>query len=168
MMMYFFTATINSWKHLLQEDDFKDVIIDSLQWLNKEAKAYTHGFVIMPNHIHILWTYGEDEQYDPVQSLNSFTAHQFKKKLNSRPGILKEYTSTQSDREYQFWERRSKSIPIINRAIAEQKLNYIHNNPLQEKWELASLPELYRYSSAGYYLLNTSEFGFLRHYMDFI
>ena len=166
--MYFFTATINSWKHLLLEDDFKDIIIDSLKWLDKEAKAYTHGFVIMPNHIHILWTYGEEEKHDPVMALKSFTAHQFKKKLVSNHRILNEYASTQGDREYQFWERRSKSIPMMNRAIAGQKLDYIHNNPLQEKWQLAVLPELYKYSSASFYMLNETEFGFLRHYQDFI
>lgn len=167
--MYFFTATINSWKHLLQEDEFKDVIIDSLKWLDKEHKAYTPGFVIMPNHIHVLWSYGEDEKYDPVFALKSFTAHQFKKKLSSTsPQILEEYVSTQGDREYHFGERRSESIQIMNRAIAEQKLDYIHNHPLQEKWHLATLPELYRYSSASYYLLNQSKFGFLKHYKDYV
>jgi putative transposase len=167
--MYFFTATINSWKHLLQEDEFKDVIIDSLRWLDKENKAFTHGFVIMPNHIHLLWSFGEDEKYDPVLALKSYTAHQFKKKLGvSAPQLLEEFVSTQMDREYHFWERRSRNSPMANRIIAEQKLDYIHHNPLQEKWQLATLPELYSYSSASYYLLNESEFDFLKHYMDFI
>jgi len=167
--MYFFTGTINSWKHLLQEDEFKDVVINSLKWLDENDKAYTHGFVIMPNHIHILWSYGQDEKYDPVFALKSFSAHQFKKKLTlTSARTLAEYISTQGDRDYHFWERRSKSIPITHRAIAEQKLQYIHHNPMQEKWRLALLPELYKYSSASYYLLNQSEFGFLRHYADFI
>ena len=31
------------------------------------------------------------------------------------------------------------------------KLNYIHNNPLQERWSLCGKVEDYRFSSAKYY-----------------
>ncbi|MFW6311159.1 MAG: hypothetical protein ACOC1K_02875 [Nanoarchaeota archaeon] len=31
------------------------------------------------------------------------------------------------------------------------KLHYIHNNPVQERWELVNKPEDYRYSSARFY-----------------
>jgi len=36
-----------------------------------------------------------------------------------------------------------------------QKLNYIHNNPCQEKWNLANNPEDYKYSSAANYIENS-------------
>ena len=32
-----------------------------------------------------------------------------------------------------------------------QKLNYIHNNPVQPKWSLASSPSEYKHSSALFY-----------------
>lgn len=51
--------------------------------------------------------------------------------------------------------------------MALQVLEYIHNNPLQEHWKLAELPEDYYYSSARYYLKEQSEFKFIRHVMDF-
>jgi len=34
-----------------------------------------------------------------------------------------------------------------------EKLNYIHNNPCQEKWRLAERPQDYKYSSAANYFL---------------
>jgi REP element-mobilizing transposase RayT len=165
--MYFFTATINSWKHLLERDEMKDIIIDSLIWLDKEQKAFTHGFVIMPNHIHILWSL-PDESYDPAEALIRYTAHSFKKKLKiETPHGLLAYLSTQADREYHFWERRSRTIEVKSRSIAIQKLDYIHNNPLQQKWGLCDIPEGYKYSSARYYMQIESEFDFLKHYVDF-
>ncbi|MGZ3873593.1 MAG: hypothetical protein ACXVJD_11780 [Mucilaginibacter sp.] len=51
----FFTATILEWKHLLKEDIYKDIIINSLTFLKKEKSIVVYGFVIMPNHIHLLW-----------------------------------------------------------------------------------------------------------------
>ena len=54
--MYFFTATINSWQLLLADDVMKKIVGDSLLWMHQNNRARTHGFVIMPNHIHLLWS----------------------------------------------------------------------------------------------------------------
>jgi REP element-mobilizing transposase RayT len=165
--MYFFTATINSWKPLLQDNEMKDIIVNSLRWLDKEKRAFTHGFVIMPNHVHILWSYGE-LGIDPSQSFLSYTGHEFKKKLKAfSPHLLGSYLSTQNDRDYHFWERRSRIIETKSRDIVIQKLDYIHDNPLQEKWKLADVPEAYQYSSARFYMQIDCEFEFLKHYVDF-
>jgi hypothetical protein len=48
----FLTATILTWKPLLAEDAFKDIIISSLQFLVKDDRIKLYGFVIMPEHIH--------------------------------------------------------------------------------------------------------------------
>jgi hypothetical protein len=48
----------------------------------------------------------------------------------------------------------------------EQKLDYIHNNPLQEKWNLAKSPEEYKWSSASFYHTGIDPFGILTHYME--
>jgi putative transposase len=48
----------------------------------------------------------------------------------------------------------------------EQKLDYIHNNPLHERWNLAKSPEEYKWSSADFYMTGKDEFGLLTHYMD--
>jgi len=36
----FFTSTIFNWKHLLKEDVYKQIIIDSLLFLKKEGRHY--------------------------------------------------------------------------------------------------------------------------------
>ncbi|MEZ5046601.1 MAG: hypothetical protein R2831_06380 [Chitinophagaceae bacterium] len=50
--------------------------------------------------------------------------------------------------------------------MAQQKLAYCHNNPLQEHWNLASEPENYFWSSAFDYCNNFSRFTFIKHYFD--
>ncbi|MFN0276653.1 MAG: transposase [Chitinophagales bacterium] len=167
--MHFFTATINNWQKLLQDDKIKILIVQSLEWLYKNERAHTHGFVIMPNHIHLLWSRGNDyEIQKSEQDLLSFTGHEIKKYLTkNNPEQLNNFISTQADRAYHFWERRPRSIEIMSREIAWQKLNYIHNNPVKEKWQLAKLPEEYSYSSAAFYIKEDKTFSFLTHYMDY-
>ena len=49
--IYFWTATINKWQRLLEKDEYKNVIIDSLQYLTDEEKIDVYAFINMPNHI---------------------------------------------------------------------------------------------------------------------
>jgi hypothetical protein len=51
--IYFWTATINSWHKLLLQDQYKNVIIESLQYLSDNNKIDVFAFVVMPNHIHL-------------------------------------------------------------------------------------------------------------------
>jgi hypothetical protein len=48
----------------------------------------------------------------------------------------------------------------------EQKLDYIHRNPLQEHWNLAKRPEDHYWSSASFYELGGNDFGFLTDYRE--
>ena len=51
----FFTATIHEWKHLLKNDLYKDLIIDGLRYAVMQKRIKLFAFVIMSNHIHIIW-----------------------------------------------------------------------------------------------------------------
>ncbi len=78
--------------------------------------------------------------------------------------MLEHFKVNVKDRHYQIWEHRPLSIPLWSSKVFEQKLDYIHNNPIQRKWALADLPENYHYSSAKFYILNQDDFGFITHY----
>lgn len=51
----FFTATIYRWNHLLRDNMHKDIIIDSLKFLVNDKRIELNAFVIMSNHIHLIW-----------------------------------------------------------------------------------------------------------------
>ena len=148
--LYFTTATILNWKPLLRFDDLKDVIIHSLEFITSEKRAVVYAFVIMPNHIHLVWQILEPYSLEEVKAaLLSFTAHQFKKMLKAtRPKELEQYRVNLIDREYQFWERNALSVPVYHDKFYQQKVLYIHRNPCSGHWRLAVTPEAYIYSSA--------------------
>jgi putative transposase len=159
----FFTATIQEWKHLLKEDVYKNIIVDAIAFLVKEGKVTINGFVIMSNHLHIIWQSKGENSIQKIQ--NSFIKHtskEFKKQLEI-DNNLAAYEVNASDRKYNFWKRDSLNIELYTAAVFNQKLNYIHNNPV--KAGLCSLPEDYHYSSALFYESGIDHFGFIEHYL---
>ena len=167
-MCYFYTDTICEFKQLLKDDVLKMVCINSLKYLVDQQLIKIYGYVIMPNHIHLLWkmlmTNGKES---PAGSFAKFTAHQFKKILAvNNPPLLQQYSSSKNDRAYQFWKRDPLAVPISTERILLQRLEYIHNNPVKEKWNLGDRPENYRWSSAGFYMGKTDEFNILTHYTE--
>jgi putative transposase len=162
----FFTATCLNWQNLLLAEERKQIVLNSLTYLVTNKRIWLYGYVIMPNHVHILWC-KQPEWLDKnvQQHFAKFTGQQFKFSLINNGEDLSTYKSTQNDREYQFWERRPYKATMYNRLVLEQKLDYIHNNPV--KAGLCLLPEEYRYSSAGYYILNTPN-EIITNYMDHI
>ena len=78
----FFTATIQEWKHLLKEDKYKNIIVDSLKFLVTEGNVTINGFVIMPNHLHIVWQAKGNNDLQKIQnSFIKYTSKEFKKLL---------------------------------------------------------------------------------------
>lgn len=166
--LYFFTATILEWKHLLKKDKYKDIIVQSLKYLHTKEKIKVYAFVIMPNHIHLVWKIlGENNYSDIQRNFLKYTAQIILSDLKKyHTEVLKHFYVGAKDRDYQIWERNPLSIELISQYVAEQKINYIHGNPLAEKWKLAEEPQKYKYSSAKFYYEGIDEFGFLENYMN--
>jgi REP element-mobilizing transposase RayT len=159
----FFTATILEWKHLLKDDAYKDIVINSLRFLKDEKSIVIYGYVIMPNHIHLIWQIQDGSLREKIQMrFLKFTAQQMKFRLQKEDHLaLEQFRVNAKDREYQFWERNPLSVDLWTEAVFDQKLEYIHNNPIQHKWHLAEIPEDYRYSSARFYVSGHDELGII-------
>jgi len=164
----FFTATILEWKHLLKEDEYKSIIVESLLFLKKEKSVVIYGFVIMPNHIHIIWQIQDGYKQDSIQMrFLKYTAQQMKFKLKDTNNKMPDdFFVDAKDRAYQFWERNSLSTDLWSEPAFIQKLNYIHNNPVKHPWYLSVTPETYKYSSAKFYETGIDDFGFLTHFKE--
>ncbi len=130
---YFYTDTIYRFQHLLADDALKLIVISSLQYLVKKELVTLYGFVIMPNHIHLLWYIRKQNGKESAAgSFAKFTAHEFKKHL-TQTNRLHLYKSDKGDRQHQFWKRDPLAIAISTEKIFLSKLDYIHNNPVKEK-----------------------------------
>ena len=160
----FYTATIYEWKHLLLQDKYKEIIIDSLKFLVAYKRIELNAFVIMSNHIHIIWKALSGFTPDDNQaSFMKYTAQQMKRMLtNDDVVFLEEFKVDKYDRTYQLWKREPLGIKLFTPAVLVQKLDYIHNNPVRAG--LCKYPEEYYYSSAKFYETGVDDFGILTHY----
>ena len=68
---------------------------------------------------------------------------------------------------FKIWQGHFDEYYIRDRMHLEEKLDYIHNNPLQVHWYLSKNPEGYLYSTAAYYLHNRTKDAVVSHYLDF-
>ena len=158
----FYTATIQGWKHLLKEDKYKEVIIASLKFLVDSKRVKINAFVIMDNHIHIIWQALHGYSLHDIQtSFKKYTAQEFVRLLKEDKNIAK-YEVALPDRKHHFWKRNSLGIELFTEYVFMQKLNYIHQNPV--KAGICKYAEEYKFSSALFYEKNIDSFEFLEHY----
>ena len=159
--IYFWTATIHKWYHLLNEDGKKQLILDYLKQLSLDGFITVFGFVIMPNHLHLIWRQNKmNGKESPKSSFLKYTAHTFLKQLKIE-GNAWQYKVNEINKAHEIWQRDSLGVEIYSRNVARQKLDYIHANPVNGKWLLAKDDISYQYSSAKFYETGIDEFGLL-------
>ena len=161
--IFFWTATINNWQQLLYVDRYKQVVVDSLEYLSNRGKIDVFAFVIMPNHIHLIWRINENNGKETSQgSFLKYTAHEFKKMLTTEGVGVEDYAVKAHNKKHEFWQRDSLAIPLYTREVAYQKLDYVHYNPVAEQWQLVKDPCDYKYSTAQFYEMGVKTFDFIK------
>ena len=173
---YFWTITINKWQHLLKSDKNKIIIINSLQWLVEKELVKIYGFVIMPNHIHLMWEQlSMNGKEFPKNSFEKFTAKTLVEKMKvSRDTTLKNYAVAAIDRQHNIGNgTRWQAILVFYQRDGSAKIRLHacptsdsggHLNPMQPHWLLCSNPADYPFSSALFYEQDIDEFKLLTHF----
>jgi REP element-mobilizing transposase RayT len=160
----FFTATILEWKRLLKPEKYKQIIIESLRFMVDDRRIVVFAFVIMDNHIHLIWQMRDEMKTADVQrDFLKYTAQKIKQDLQRHHcKVLAMFEVHAKDRRYQFWERNALSIELRTEKVFLQKLKYIHENPVRAG--MCKYAEQYKFSSARFYENQIDDFGFITHY----
>jgi len=147
----FFTATIRHWKSLLKPEKYKKIVLEQLHEQVNKNQLIVYAYCIMDNHLHLIWQVKGDIKTSEVQKqFLEGCSKSIKLDLEiHHPLVLDFFKSNQQDRKYHFWKRNALSIELYNDKIFEQKLDYIHNNPVSAG--ICLHPEGYKFSSAAYY-----------------
>ena len=154
---------------MLKSDTCKIFVVESLQYLQKKYHARLLGYVIMPNHIHLILYYEKENTLSAfMRDLKKFTFFQIRRELeNSNEEMFKKLSYRHRDQLFKVWNDRFDDVWIGSRELLEVKLDYIHLNPLQEHWNLCSDPTAYFFSSANFYENNVQAKLTVTHYRDF-
>lgn len=152
--LYFVTASISGWRHLLAEPNYIRIVLDSLVWLQNEKKILLFAFVIMPSHLHMILKPENKTIGDIVQDFGSYTAHAILHELrkDKREDLLRFFHEQRRDtrHEHSIWQD-IQAKNIYSSKFLFQKMDYIHSNPVSKDWELIDDRAEYKYSSACFY-----------------
>jgi REP element-mobilizing transposase RayT len=125
--VHFVTYTVCHWQPLLDEQAVKCLYG---QWKHNGQRfgVAVLAYVVMPDHVHmLLWS----ERGESVMRFLQRTLGETSKAM--RPGVGK------------FWKERPRVFPVFTRAVIDEKLAYIHDNPVEAR--LVVSPDEWRHSS---------------------
>ncbi len=157
---YFVTWTVVDWLHLFDKDSYRQIVLDSLNYLRTNKKTQLNAFVIMPSHAHaILWPEMGVSLPDITRDFKRFTSLEISREAqrHGEKEILLAFENARKENRaqdvstYQVWQEGSHPEAIFTEKFAKQKMDYIHMNPV--KAGLVSTPEQWPYSSARAYFL---------------
>ena len=102
--IYFWTNTIKDWNKLLHHDEYKRIIMESLKFLTQKKFVTIYSFVIMPNHMHLVWKINEKNGKElPHASFNKFTAHEILNDLKvKKPNLLTLFKVEEPERKFRI------------------------------------------------------------------
>lgn len=155
--MYVFTFAVAGWVDVFTRDVYREIFADSLNWSIRNKGLVVYAWVLMTNHVHLVvrksGTYKLEEifrdikKFTSLRIINEIQANSSESRKEWMIGIFKEkgQANTQNEK-YQFWQHGNHPIELDNNKIIEQKLDYLHNNPVVHGF--ANAAEAYNWSSA--------------------
>ena len=157
---YFVTFTVVNWIDVFIRDSYRQIFIDSVKYCQKEKGLLVGAWVIMTSHVHmIIGTTGENKLQNIIRDLKSYTSRHIRLEMEqSNYESRKEWMmwlfmsagkANSNNKDLQFWIQDSHPIQLSTAEMMAQRLNYIHNNPVEAGFVCA--PEEWKYSSAHDY-----------------
>ena len=166
----FITITTVGWIDVFTRLSQKFVLINSLAYCQKKKGLEIYAYCIMSNHLHILCKAQEGYLLSNiVRDFKKFTSKRIIEKIINEPESCREWmldyfskacSHLKRDQQYKVWQNGYHAEICYSSKFIKQKLNYIHNNPVQD--EIVEKPEDYIFSSARNYAELTNELDVTR------
>ena len=125
----------------------------------KHKDLIVYGWCLMSNHVHLIMGTRGTPMPDILRDLKKYTSKRIVTDIRANPQeSRKEWMIELFERAgqlnpnnqfVQFWQQHNKPIELDRASIFEQKLEYVHRNPVEAGW--VEVPEAYLYSSARDY-----------------
>lgn len=165
---HFVTFSVVGWVDVFSREQYKELLMESLQHCQQHKGMVLHAWVIMTNHVHLIISSNTNKLEHIVRDLKKYTSKQIIKSIQENNSeSRKEWMlnlfgyagkNNTNNKEYQFWKQDYHPIELNSTEKIKQRLDYLHENPVRSGlvWE----PWHYKYSSAiDYY---TNEHGLLK------
>jgi len=153
--LFFITSTVVGFIDLFQSEATYEILISSLRFCQSRGDFTIIGYVLMPNHFHILVKIKKDRSISAIiGNMKRHTSRSITKYLESThqtdmlDKLAREASKEPAD-DSRIWKPRFDCLVLRNEETIRQKLEYIHFNPVRRN--LTDDPIGWRYSSARNY-----------------
>jgi REP element-mobilizing transposase RayT len=156
---HFLTATVVDWVDVFSRQNYRDSIIECLDYCIKNKGMILFSYVIMSNHIHMIIQSEDGKLSDLIRDFKKYTSKTILHKIQVEPESRRNWmlerfklaTETHSrNKNYQFWQLGNHAEEIYSEKFMWSKIDYIHFNPVRAG--LVLKPQDYIYSSASNYV----------------
>ena len=157
--VHFISFAVVQWVDALSRPHYKDIVIDSLRFCQQKKGLILYAYVIMSNHIHLIAAAKEGYSLsDILRDMKKHTSKALLAAIQNNTESRKDWMMwifssagkyNSNNKEFQFWQQDNRPIQLNTSEMVEQRLNYIHNNPVLAG--LVKEAEHYPYSSATDY-----------------
>jgi REP element-mobilizing transposase RayT len=158
--LYFVTFTVIQWLDVFTRQEYRDIFLDSVRFCQQNKGLEVCAYVIMSSHIHMIIGRNGEEGLDAIiRDIKKFTATKIIETIKgnereSRKELLlwlfeRAGKRNSNNKNYQFWLQHNHPIELSTNEMINQRLEYIHRNPVEAGIVLS--PEDYLYSSAVNY-----------------
>jgi len=157
--LYFVTYTVVNWIDVFTQNIYREVLLDSWNYCMKEKGLVIYAWVIMANHVHMIVSSNKEELSNIMRDMKRYTSTTLKKLIADNPEesrkewiqqLMKQAGEKNSNnKKFQFWQQHNHPILLDSNYLLDQKLDYIHNNPV--KAGFVEEAEDYLFSSARDY-----------------
>lgn len=157
--VYFLTFTVVDWVDVFTRPDYKYIITVALNYCNKEKGLECFAWVLMSNHLHLIVRAQPPFRLsDVMRDFKKFTSKKLVTAIDEGTESRKEWLlhkfkhaaqSTGRAENYKLWQDSNHPVILENTEMYQQRLNYIHMNPVKQM--IVARPEDYLFSSAGDY-----------------
>lgn len=139
--LYFVSFSVVYWIDVFIRNEYKDILLDSLRFCQKEKGLEVYAWCIMSSHVHlIIGTHGAKMQ-DIMRDFKSHTSREIKRaiKENGRESrrewmlwmMGRAGKANGNNKDFQFWQQDNHPIELWDNYMLDQKLTYLHNNPVE-------------------------------------
>ena len=154
---YFVSFSTVFWLNVFTRRIYKDCIVKHLNYCIKEKGMVLGAWIIMSNHVHLIFQAKNENPQRLLQSFKSSIARELIEliKANNKESKRERYIwfmqlaakrNKTTKNSIQFWQQHNKPIELWNNSAIQKNLDYLHNNPV-ESGEVAEAYH-YLYSSA--------------------
>ena len=154
--MYFVSFAVTNWIDLFIRDAYKEEILNSIKYCQAKKDLEVYGWCIMTSHIHLIIGTRGNPLENIMRDLKRHTSEVLHQSIqNNNTESRREWMLWMMERagkkssngaKFQLWQPESHPVQLIDNKMAYQKLEYIHNNPVEAGFVIKA--EEWKYSSA--------------------